>query len=291
MDRSPTPAAPTRPAPMGPPAATAASAPAHLTVTDLVMAYGSYVVQRDLNFSIGRGEIFIIMGDSGCGKSTLLRHMVGLKPPAAGSIYYDQESFWDAEPEARDRLLRRTGILYQSGALWSSMTIEENVALPLQEYTPLPPRQIEEIVALKLALVGLAGFERFYPAEISGGMRKRAGLARAMALDPEILFFDEPSAGLDPISARHLDDLILELRAALGTTIVVVTHDLASIFAIADNSVFLDAERRTMIAQGNPRDLLEHCPEPKVRVFLSRGGDGRMGESVNRSMAWIAPAG
>jgi len=273
MDRFPAPAAQTTLSPTNPPTP-AASAPAHLTVADLVMAYGSYVVQRDLNFSIGRGEIFIIMGDSGCGKSTLLRHMVGLKPPAAGSIYYDQESFWDAEPEARDRLLRRTGILYQSGALWSSMTLQENVALPLREYTPLPPRQIEEIVALKLALVGLAGFERFYPAEISGGMRKRAGLARAMALDPEILFFDEPSAGLDPISANHLDDLILELRAALGTTIVVVTHDLASIFAIADNSVFLDAERRSMIAQGNPRDLLEHCPEAKVRIFLSRGGDG-----------------
>lgn len=243
----------------------------HIVVEDLTMAYGSFVVQRDLNFEINRGEIFIIMGDSGCGKSTLLRHMIGLKEPAKGRVLYDGRSFWEAEPEQRDQLMRRAGVLYQSGALWSSMTLQENVALPLEEYTSFSRNQIRELVSLKLALVGLAGFEEFYPSEISGGMRKRAGLARAMALDPEMLFFDEPSAGLDPISARRLDDLILELCRSLGTTIVVVTHELASIFAIGDDSVFLDAESRTMIAHGNPKVLLEESSVSKVRTFLSRG--------------------
>ncbi len=212
-------------------------------VDDLTMAYGSFVLQRDLTFTIDRGDIFIIMGGSGCGKSTLLRHLVGLKSPAQGRVLYDGVSFWDADAAGADGAIMRTfGVLYQSGALWSSMTLAENVALPLQNYTDLKPGQIREIAALKLALVGLAGFEDYYPSEISGGMQKRAGLARAMALDPEVLFFDEPSAGLDPISARLLDDLILELRDSLGTTIVVVTHELASIFAIGNNSVFLDPD-------------------------------------------------
>src|SRR6516164_2065263 len=242
-----------------------------ITIQDLTMAYGSFVIQHDLTFSIQPGEIFIIMGGSGCGKSTLLRHLIGLMQPATGDILYDGESFWTAPPEARERMLRRFGVLYQSGALWSSMTLAENVALPLGEYTDLSAREIREVVALKLALVGLAGFEDFYPAEISGGMRKRAGLARAMALDPDILFFDEPSAGLDPISSNLLDELILELRASLGATVVIVTHELPSIFAIANNSVFLDAETKTMIARGDPKELLEHPPEPKVRAFLTRG--------------------
>jgi phospholipid/cholesterol/gamma-HCH transport system ATP-binding protein len=168
-------------------------------------------------------------------------------------------------------MMRRFGVLYQSGALWSSMTLAENVALPLGEYTDLPPARIRELVSLKLALVGLAGFEEFYPSEISGGMRKRAGLARAMALDPDILFFDEPSAGLDPISSHLLDQLILELRASLGATVVVVTHELPSIFSIADNSVFLDAETKTMIAAGNPKELLARPPNARVREFLTRG--------------------
>ncbi len=167
--------------------------------------------------------------------------------------------------------MRRFGILYQSGALWSSMTLAENVALPLEQYTNLTPAQIRELVSLKLALVGLGGFEDFYPSEISGGMRKRAGLARAMALDPEILFFDEPSAGLDPVSARLLDDLILELRDSLGTTVVVVTHELASIFAIGNNSVFLDPDVKTMTASGDPKRLLQESPDPKVISFLTRG--------------------
>jgi phospholipid/cholesterol/gamma-HCH transport system ATP-binding protein len=250
------------------------STEAHIEVRNLTMAYGSFVIMRDLNFTINRGDIFIIMGGSGCGKSTLLRHLVGLKEPARGQVFFDGLSFWDAEPEARHNLMRRMGILYQSGALWSSMTLAENIALPLDEYSGLDSSQIQELVSLKLALVGLAGFEDFYPSEISGGMRKRAGLARAMALDPDILFFDEPSAGLDPISARRLDDLIRELRDSLGATVVVVTHELASIFAIGNNSVFLDAETRTMIAEGDPHRLLRECENLKVRDFLTRGEAG-----------------
>ncbi len=243
----------------------------HIVIRDLTMAYGDFVVQRDLNFTIGRGDVFIIMGDSGCGKSTLLRHMIGLKEPAKGEVLYDGVSFWDVAPEERDLLMRRAGVLYQSGALWSSMTLAENVALPLSEYTDLSPKGISEIAALKLALVGLAGFEDYRPSEISGGMRKRAGLARAMALDPKILFFDEPSAGLDPISARLLDELILELNASLGTTIVVVTHELASIFTIGNNSVFLDAGKKTCIAGGDPKRLLAETKDPRIRQFLTRG--------------------
>jgi phospholipid/cholesterol/gamma-HCH transport system ATP-binding protein len=244
---------------------------ARIEVRDLTMAYGNFVIQRNLSFTVNSGDIFIIMGGSGCGKSTLLRHLVGLKEPAAGKVFYDNVSFWDSEPSGKEAIMRRFGILYQGGALWSSMTLAENVALPLSEYTSLSPAQIKELVALKLSLVGLAGFGEFYPSEISGGMRKRAGLARAMALDPDILFFDEPSAGLDPISARRLDELILELRDSLGTTVVVVTHDLASIFAIGNNSVFLDAETKTMIAVGDPGKLLAETDDPKIRSFLTRG--------------------
>ena len=244
---------------------------ARITVRDLDMRYGERVIQRDLNFTVRAGEIFVIMGGSGCGKSTLLRHLIGLVHPVRGDVLYDGESFWTAEPEAREGIMRRFGVLYQSGALWSSLTLADNVGLPLGEYTRLTAAEIAELVSLKLALVGLAGFEEFYPSEISGGMRKRAGLARAMALDPDILFFDEPSAGLDPISSKLLDDLILELRDSLGATVVIVTHELASIFAIAGNCVFLDAETKTMIATGNPRDLLEHSADPKVRRFLTRG--------------------
>jgi phospholipid/cholesterol/gamma-HCH transport system ATP-binding protein len=243
----------------------------HVTVRNLDMAYGDFVIQRDLNFTIRRGDIFIIMGGSGCGKSTLLKHLVGLMAPARGDVLYGQQDFWKAEPAEQAKLMHRFGILYQSGALWSSMTLAENVTLPLGEFTDLKPAEMRRIASLKLALVGLAGFEDFYPSEISGGMRKRAGLARAMALDPEILFFDEPSAGLDPISSRLLDDLILELRDSLGATIAVVTHELASIFAIGNSSVFLDADTKTMIAQGDPKTLRDECPDPKVRNFLLRG--------------------
>jgi phospholipid/cholesterol/gamma-HCH transport system ATP-binding protein len=235
------------------------------------MAYGSFVIQRDLTFTVRRGDIFIIMGGSGCGKSTLLRHLIGLRAPAQGEVLIDGESFWAASAEAQDRLKRRFGVLFQSGALWSSMTLAENVALPLEQYTALSAARIRQQVALKLALVGLSGFEDYYPSQISGGMQKRAGLARAMALDPDILFFDEPSAGLDPISSRLLDELILELRDSLGATVVVVTHELASIFTIGNNSVFLDADSKTMIASGDPKQLRETSPDPKVRTFLARG--------------------
>jgi phospholipid/cholesterol/gamma-HCH transport system ATP-binding protein len=244
---------------------------AYITVAGLTMAYGDFVVQRDLSFTVNRGDIFIIMGGSGCGKSTLMRLMIGLKPPAAGTVSYGGVSFWDAAPEERERMMRQFGILYQRGALFSSMTLAENIALPLQQYTDLGAKQIARLVSLKLALVGLAGFDDYYPSEISGGMQKRAGLARAMALDPEVLFFDEPSAGLDPISARLLDDLILELRESLGATVVVVTHELASIFAIGTNSVFLDPEKKTMIAHGDPKRLLAECKDPTVHRFLTRG--------------------
>ena len=244
---------------------------AHMVIQDLTMAYGSFVLQRDLTFTIQRGDIFIIMGGSGCGKSTLLKHLIGLKAPAAGEVFFEGRSFWRSEPDERERLMRRFGILYQKGALWTSLTLAENVALSLEQYTDLSAHEIRELASLKLALVGLSGFEDYYPSEISGGMQKRAGLARAMALDPEILFFDEPSAGLDPISSKLLDDLILELRDSLGATVVIVTHELASIFAIGTNSVFLDPDTKTMIAQGDPKLLVKDCPEAKVRQFLTRG--------------------
>ncbi len=243
----------------------------HIAVRNLTMAYGDFVLMRDLNFTIQRGDIFIIMGGSGCGKSTLMTILVGLKAPAKGQVLYGDQDFWGSDPETRKRINRRSGVMYQSGALWSSLTLAENIALPLEIYTDLPPARIREVVNLKLALVGMAGFEDFYPAEISGGMQKRAGIARAMALDPEILFFDEPSAGLDPVSARRLDDLILELNQSLGTTMVVVTHELPSIFAIGSNSVFLDVSKRTMTATGNPRQLLAETRDPNLRLFLTRG--------------------
>jgi phospholipid/cholesterol/gamma-HCH transport system ATP-binding protein len=247
---------------------------AHVTVKDLTMAYGDFAIQRNLNFTIQHGDIFLIMGGNGCGKSTIMRALVGLKEPAKGQVLYEGINFWEAEPGERDRTMRRFGVMFQSGALWSSMTLAENVALSLEEYTDLSPGQIREVVSLKLGMVGLSGFEEFYPSEISGGMRKRAGVARAMALDPDILFFDEPSAGLDPVSSRRLDDLILELRDSLGSTMVVVTHELASIFAIGDNSVFLDPETRTMIASGHPKKLLAESRDPKVHKFLTRGEEG-----------------
>jgi phospholipid/cholesterol/gamma-HCH transport system ATP-binding protein len=244
---------------------------AHIRVAGLTMAYGSFVLMRELSFTVRRGSVFIIMGGSGSGKSTLLRHLLGLNEPTAGEIFYGEENFTRAGAEARELTLRRFGVLYQSGALFSSLTLGENVGLPLGEYTGLSRAEVAEVAALKLALVGLKGFEDYYPSQISGGMQKRAGLARAIALDPEILFFDEPSAGLDPVSSRHLDDLILELRDSLGATIVVVTHELASIFAIGDDSIFLDAESRTIAASGPPRELLAHATNPRVREFLTRG--------------------
>ena len=245
--------------------------PPKIEIRGLEMAYGAFVVMREIVAAIQPGEVFAIMGSSGCGKSTLLRHLVGLKEPARGDILYDGESFTAADDAKRQQMRRRMGVLFQSGALWSSLTLAENVALPLEEYTDYSPADVAAIVRLKLSLVGLKGFEDYYPSEISGGMRKRAGLARAMALDPEILFFDEPSAGLDPISSRRLDELILRLRDNLGATVVVVTHELASIFAIADNSIFLDGDRRIPTAWGKPSDLREGAEDATVREFLRRG--------------------
>lgn len=243
----------------------------HIVGQDLTMAYGDFLIQKNLNFTINRGDVFIIMGGSGCGKSTLLKIMIGLKSPTTGDVFYEGKPFWSSSDAEREAAKRKFGTLFQSGALWSSMTLAENIGLALQQYTSLDDPEIREVAAYKLMLVGLAGFEDYYPNEISGGMKKRAGLARAMALDPEILFFDEPSAGLDPISAKLLDDLILELRESLGTTVVIVTHELASIFAIGNNSVYLDPVTKTQLATGDPRELRDHHPNFEVRNFLQRG--------------------
>ena len=244
---------------------------AKITVRDLTMAYDSFVVMRDLNFEVAEKDIFVIMGGSGCGKSTLLRHLIGLLEPTQGSVLYGDENFTAASPAERVKFIRRFGVMYQSGALWSSLTLAENIALPLEEYTDLAPKAIRDLASYKLSLVGLSGYEDYYPAQISGGMNKRAGIARAMALDPDILFLDEPGAGLDPLSSRRLDDLILRLRASLGSTVVIVTHELSSIFAIANNSIFLDGETRTQGAIGNPTQLRDHSGNPAVRLFLRRG--------------------
>jgi phospholipid/cholesterol/gamma-HCH transport system ATP-binding protein len=249
----------------------ASSPEPHIEIKGLTMAYGAFVLMRDLEFTINRGDVFIIMGGSGCGKSTLLRHLIGLKEPAKGDILYNGKSFTKADPGERETMIRKLGVMYQSGALWSSFTLAENVALPLEQYTKLKSSRIRELVSYKLSLVGLSGFEDFYPAEISGGMCKRAGIARAMALDPEVLFLDEPSAGLDPLSAQRLDEMILHLRDSLHTTIVVVTHELESIFSIANNSVFLDVTTRSQGAIGDPRVMRDSCPRDDIRLFLNRG--------------------
>jgi phospholipid/cholesterol/gamma-HCH transport system ATP-binding protein len=240
---------------------------------DLVLAYGSFVVMRDLTFRVRRGEIFVIMGGSGSGKSTLLKHMIGLMRPSQGTLRFEGVDLWAVDEDTQAELLRRMGVLYQRGALWSTMTLGENIALPLKEYTDLSDDDIERVVSLKLALVGLRGFASFYPHEISGGMRKRGALARAIALDPDVLFFDEPSSGLDPVSARRLDDLILQLRDSLDTTIVIVSHDLASIFTIADRALFLDIETKTMTALGPPEALRDDPPNERVHRFLTRSAE------------------
>jgi phospholipid/cholesterol/gamma-HCH transport system ATP-binding protein len=251
----------------------------HIIVKDLTMAFGDFVVMRDLTFTVKRGDIFFIMGGSGCGKSTLFRHMIGLNEPAKGAVWYDDLDFTAAPEEERDALRSRFGITFQSSALWSAMTLAENVGLPLGQFTDLSPDEIRQVACVKLALVGLRGFEDHFPSEISGGMQKRAALARAIALDPEVLFFDEPSAGLDPISSRMLDDLILSLRDSLGATVVMVSHELASIFSIGDDCIFLDTEVRTMTAHGNPRALRDDPPNENVRRFLTRGGDEEHAET------------
>ena len=242
-----------------------------ISTRDLTVAYGDYVLMRDVNLDVRKGDIFLIMGGSGCGKSTLLRVLMGLKAPSRGRVLYGGQDFWNAGEDVRQGLMRGIGVLFQSGALWSSMTLAENIALPLQKYSNYPADVIDELVNLKLSLVGLGGFGDYYPAEISGGMKKRAGLARALALDPEIVYFDEPSAGLDPVSSARLDNLMKDINQNLGTTLVVVTHELESIFSIGTNSVFLDAESKTITAQGNPNELLKNPPDETVYNFLTRG--------------------
>lgn len=261
-----------------------------IRVNKLQVGYGSYVLMRDVTFDVRAGDIFFITGGSGCGKSTLLRVLMGLKSPQAGQVFYGKTDFWACTEEQRRRMGRDTGVLFQSGALWSSMTLAENVGLPLQQYTDLNDADIREQAKLKLALSGLAGFEDYYPSEISGGMRKRAGLARALALDPKVLFLDEPSAGLDPVSSRMLDDLILELRASLGTTFVIVSHELASIYAIADNLIFLDAQTRQVAACGNPHQLLQASDTaPSAMLFLTRGERSHAEKEQTEKTASAAP--
>jgi len=247
-----------------------AAGSAFISVKNLSIGYGNRAVQKDLNFTVNKNDIFFIIGGSGCGKTTLLKSMIGLLPPIKGEVLYQGQNYYSADDEARLELLKSWGITFQTGALFSSMSLGENVALPLQLYTDLSEKQIAETVSYKLALVGLAGFEDFYPSELSGGMHKRAGLARAIALDPQLLFFDEPSAGLDPISSLRLDQLIVQICQALDSTVIIVSHELPSILSIGTNSVFLDAHSKTMLDSGDPKKLLTHSKQDKVRQFLTR---------------------
>lgn len=246
------------------------NSPLAIEVDGLECRYDERTVLRNVTFNVKRGEVFFVIGGSGCGKSTLLRHMIGLHTPTAGTVKFEGRDFTRASARERKALLQTFGVLYQSGALWSSMTLHENVSLPIELFTELTKKERDAIVRLKLAQVGLAGYEDYYPSEISGGMKKRAGLARALALDPSIVFFDEPSAGLDPITSLQLDELILQIRETLGTTIVIVSHELASIYSIADRVIMLDRSTKGIIADGDPRQLRDTSEDPRVRDFLNR---------------------
>ena len=244
--------------------------PALLSVRGITLAFGPKIIQHDLSFDVRRGSIFAVMGGSGCGKSTVLKSMIGLLRPTEGAITVGGENYWDASEARRTAIGRRFGVLFQSAALWSALTVAENVALPMQMFSNLDEAAIDRLVRLKLALVGMDRAYDQLPSELSGGMKKRAGLARALALDPDVLFFDEPSAGLDPITSSRLDDLILNLRDGLGATIVIVSHELPSLFAIADDGVFLDAVTKTAIAHGSPKDMRDNCDIPDVEAFMRR---------------------
>jgi len=241
-----------------------------IAVEDVTIAYGPKLIQKNVSFEVHRGEVFVILGGSGCGKSSLLKNMIGLYRPATGRILFDGDDIVTAEGEDRLRLLRKFGVMYQSGALFGSMTVLENVRLPLDEYTDLGGEEKDLVAAAKLNQVGLLGAAAQKPSALSGGMQKRAGIARAMSLDPGILFLDEPSAGLDPITSAGLDKTIRELAKGLGITFVVVTHELQSIYAIADRCVMLDARTKTMIAEGKPAELRDHSDNPYVRQFFLR---------------------
>lgn len=241
-----------------------------IEVRGLTAAYGDEVILRDISFTVKRGEVLVILGGSGSGKSTLLKHLIGLYRLAAGEVLIDGGDLAKADGAERQRILRRFGVAYQSGALFGSMTLSENVSLPIEEFTRLPFTAREVISWMKLKLVGLEGFGDHLPAEVSGGMKKRAAIARAMALDPAVLFLDEPSAGLDPVTSAELDALILSLREGLGMTFVIVTHELASIYAVADRVIMLDKHKQGIIAEGRPQDLRDHSENPYVRKFFRR---------------------
>lgn len=242
-----------------------------IKVENLVAGYDDTVILENISFDVKEGEIFVILGSSGCGKSTLLKALIGLITPKSGNALIDGDSITDPDDRIFKRILRKIGVLYQNAALFSSMTLAENIALPIEEYTDLPKKTIDRIVSMKLKLVGLEGFEHYLPSEISGGMKKRAGLARAMALNPRILFFDEPSAGLDPITSAGLDNLIINLNEILGTTMVVVTHELSSIFTIAQRVIMLDKNKKGIIAEGDPNYLKDHSQNEFVKEFFNPG--------------------